>query len=215
MRLLDLFCGAGGASVGYRRAGFSEIVGVDIRSQPNYPFHFVREDALKFPLDGFDLIHASPPCQAYTWGTRRDRQERFPALIGPIRERLGNRLHVIENVPGSPLIKPVRLCGEMFGLNVIRHRIFEANWMLPQPPHKPHKKAFERQAKDGSGRRVKVSPYCCVAGHGGNSDTFALADWREAMGIDWMNKAELVESIPPAYTEYIGRAFMVWGRGAR
>lgn len=210
MKLLDLFCGAGGASTGYRRAGFTDITGVDIRPQPNYPFRFVLADAMEFPLDGYDLIHASPPCQAYTWGTRVGREGKFPLLVDAVRERLGARPHVIENVPGSPLEKPVRLCGGMFGLGVLRHRHFEANWMLPQPPHKPHKPAFERPRKDGSGGLVKVSPYCCVAGHGGNSDSFALDDWREAMGIDWMTREELVESIPPAYTEYIGRMFRMW-----
>ena len=114
MRLLDLFCGAGGAAMGYHRAGF-EVVGIDIAPQPNYPFEFVQADAMEFPLDGFDAIHASPPCQAYT----ALATGKHPRLIEPMRERLASSgvPWVIENVVGAPLRQPVLLCGSMFGLS--------------------------------------------------------------------------------------------------
>ncbi len=130
-RLLDLFCGAGGAAVGYARAGF-EVVGVDIKPQPRYPFEFHQGDALTYPLDGFDAIHASPPCQAFTalrsmWNAR-DHAD----LVDATRQRLAESglPYVIENVPGAPLREPIMLCGSMFGLGtgaaeLRRHRLFE------------------------------------------------------------------------------------------
>ena len=115
-RALDLFCGGGGTSYGLALAGY-EVTGVDTMPQPRYPFRFIRADALEFPLDGFDLICASPPCQAYT-AARHIRGNEHPRLIGPIRERLAASgiPWVLENVPGAPLINPVMLCGGMFGL---------------------------------------------------------------------------------------------------
>jgi SAM-dependent methyltransferase len=129
MRLLDLFCGAGGAAKGYADAGF-EVVGVDIEPQPNYPFEFVRADALTFPLDGFDAVHASAPCQAFTVYRNNSAHVRqdHPNLIPQTRERLiaSGLPYVIENVPGAPLIDPIQLCGTSFPpLEVRRHRIFE------------------------------------------------------------------------------------------
>ena len=112
MRLLDLFCGAGGASMGYHRAGF-DVVGVDINPQPNYPFEFHRADAMEFPLDGFDVIHASPPCQAYCSFSKKLGH---PDMIAGVRDRLAGLAYVIENIPGSPLINPIRLCGSSFVL---------------------------------------------------------------------------------------------------
>lgn len=208
-RLLDLFCGGGGAAMGYHRAGF-EVVGVDIRPQPNYPFEFIQADALALDAGWiactFDAVHASPPCQRYSWATQRWAPEDYPDLVEPIRELLiASQLpFVIENVPGAPLENPVRLCGEMFGLNVIRHRNFEASFPLTVPAHKPHRKPIMRPARDGSDRMVQRSAYCCVAGHGGEGDSFRVDDWRLAMGIGWMTKEELTEAIPPAYTRFIG-----------
>ena len=197
-RLLDLFCGAGGASMGYHRAGF-EVVGVDINPQPHYPFEFHQADALEFDLSGFDAIHASPPCQRYSAMTRRHvgRSESHPDLVAPMRERLiaNGAPWVIENVEGSPLIDPVTLCGSMFGLGVRRHRLFESSSPLADPPPCDHA---------GQGRVVGV-----YGNPGGSSKrdgiSFGGVDtWREAMGIDWMTGRELRESIPPACTEWIG-----------
>ena len=135
MRLLDLFCGAGGAAMGYHRAGFTEIVGVDIKPQPRYPFEFVQTDAMAYPLDGFDAIHASPPCQAFTSLRHMYNAKPHPDLIEPTRARLeaSGKLYVIENVPGAPLRAWLMLCGTMFGLGtgeaeLRRHRYFEMNW---------------------------------------------------------------------------------------
>lgn len=120
-KLLDLFCGAGGAAMGYHRAGF-EVTGIDINPQPHYPFKFIQADAMTYPLGGFDCYHASPPCQRYsilTRGLHQDRIENYPDLIAPIRDRLlhTGKPYVIENVEGARklLINPVKLCGTMFG----------------------------------------------------------------------------------------------------
>jgi DNA (cytosine-5)-methyltransferase 1 len=194
-RLLDLFCGAGGCSVGYHRAGF-DVVGVDLEPQPHYPFEFHQADALTFPLDGFDAIHASPPCQRYMTGGVVNRATR-PDLIGPVRDRLQatGAPWIIENVPGAPLRKDVILCGSMFGLSVRRHRIFEASTLpLIMTPSCDHSR-----------------PVAGVYGHPhGKAGAWPgmlpsdLATWSQAMGIDWMTAAELAEAIPPAYTEFLG-----------
>jgi DNA (cytosine-5)-methyltransferase 1 len=193
-KLLDLYCGAGGCSVGYNRAGF-DVVGVDIKPQPNYPYEFVQSDVFKLEesfIDEFDIIHASPPCQAYTWGTRQGRLNKFPDLISATRELVDNKDYIIENVQGAPLIKPMKLCGTMFNLKVIRHRLFESNiWIYPPGP-------CNHNGTVGRG------DYITVAGHGGNSKTFKYKDWCEAMCIDWMTKYELTQAIPPTYTEWIG-----------
>ena len=198
-RLLDLFCGAGGASAGYARAGV-EVVGVDIRPQPNYPFEFHQADAMTFDLSGFDAIHASPPCQAFTRAKHlRDAQGGVTAaldLVDPTRQRLRvlGIPYVIENVPGAPLYG-VTLCGSSFGLKVRRHRVFESNIYIPQPPC-DHK---------AQGRPVGV--YHVLNDHVPQGGTTArdMDEANEAMGIDWMVWGELKESIPPAFTEYVGR----------
>jgi DNA (cytosine-5)-methyltransferase 1 len=197
--------------MGYHRAGF-EVVGVDIRPQPNYPFQFIQDDAIDFighnvwRVMGFDAIHASPPCQAYSWAAKRWTEIERADLVGITRTMLQatRKPYVIENVPGAPLVNPFRLCGEMFGLNVIRHRNFETNFPVLVPEHKHHRKPIQRLARDGSGRTVQRSSYCTVAGHGGESDSFKLEDWQAAMGMDWTTKEELTEAIPPAYTRFIG-----------
>lgn len=210
-KLLDLFCCAGGAGVGYSRAGF-EVVGVDIKPQPNYPFLFIQEDALKLDpkhIASFDAIHASPPCQSYSdLAKRNGNGHEWPRLIEPVREMLINSglPYVIENVEGAPLINPVILCGTMFpGLRVLRHRLFEANFMIMAPPHNKHPKVhtFDRR-KSHYGKTNEWKDFVQVTG-GGNC---TLAAAREAMGIDWMSKAEINESIPPAYTEFIGRQLL-------
>lgn len=203
LRLLDLYCGAGGAAMGYHRAGFAEIVGVDIAPQPRYPFTFVQGDAIEYALahgHEFDVLHASPPCQRYSSlksMTRRD----YPDLIAPTRDALirSGKPYVIENVPDAPLVGPIMLCGLMFGLRVLRHRLFETNFALAAPAHPKHDVRCAPQ-----GRRASVSrPLVTVTGH------FAgIAYAREAMGIGWMTRDELAQAIPPAYTEYIGRHLM-------
>lgn len=203
-RLLDLFCGAGGASVGYARAGF-EVVGVDLHEQPNYPFEFHRADALKVAslLRHFDAVHASPPCQAYTTLKARNRHIEHPALIEPVRAMLlaSGLPYVIENTPDAPLIEPIMLCGSMFdGLGVMRHRIFESNVELAAPRACDHTRGVARYLVRNHGRDY-LTRWCPVYGTGGKK---AAEHWAEAMGIDWMTRAELAEAIPPAYTEWIG-----------
>lgn len=156
MRILDLFCGAGGASMGYHRAfSDAEILGVDITPQPNYPFSFVRANAVTYSPTGFDLIHASPPCQHFTMyrNNVRDIKDRYEDLVAPTRFMLETSgiPYVIENVPGAPLHNPVTLCGSMFGLDVRRHRLFETNWPI-EVPACDHKVWTERKYKGSSNR---------------------------------------------------------------
>lgn len=143
--LLDLFCGAGGAAMGYHRAGF-DVIGVDLNPQPRYPFEFHQCDALEwlsYEQNEFDAIHASPPCQRYTALAKGNNAnvDDYPDLIAPTRELLQETglPYVIENVPSAPLRYPITLCGEMFGLSVIRHRLFESNLPLLMCPHRPHR----------------------------------------------------------------------------
>lgn len=214
MRVLDLFCNAGGAATGYARASF-EVVGVDINPQPNYPFEFVRANALDvhWTTFGFDLIHASPPCQhsaAITKGTNKHRQHLHPNLYPQVKallERTG-KPYVIENPDSRP---DVVLCGEMFGLGVIRHRNFElGNWSTAKPAHPKHR-GYVRGMRHGV---VRDGPYVAVYGKGGGKATVPEA--QRAMGIDWTDvHEELVEMLPPAYTQWIGEHFAEWHRKGR
>ncbi len=210
MRLLDLFCGAGGAAMGYKRAGFEHIVGVDIAPQPNYPFEFVQGDALEYVAQHgaeFDVIHASPPCQKFSTMTRglwKDRLEAHRNFIGYVRITLHvlDVPCVIENVPGARdlLINPIMLCGTMFGLEASdgaqlrRHRYFECHphfLLTPTCNHKGKSVAVYGNA-GGTSKRDGIK--------------FHLTEDRKlAMGIDWMTGKELSEAIPPAYTEFIGK----------
>ena len=132
MKLLDLFCGAGGAAMGYHRAGFDDITGVDIKPMPRYPFKFIQGDALEYlAAHGaeYDVIHASPPCQAYSIMQHANHMRKdHPDLVDSVRDALKQtgKPWIIENVPGAPLIDPILLCGLSFGLRVIRHRLFES-----------------------------------------------------------------------------------------
>jgi len=203
-RLLDLFCGAGGAGTGYHRAGF-DVTGVDIEPQPRYPFEFVQADAMTYPLDGFDAIHASPPCQDYSKAMRHLAGD-YPRLIDPIRDRLeaSGALWVIENVPGSPLpvqtdlwgAHGVELCGTMFGLRIWRHRLFECSLPLSAPRGCEHSRSPLNPHRATS--RAKL--YAEL----GTTRTGLERLWREEMGVGWMNTPEGREAIPPAYTEHIG-----------
>jgi DNA (cytosine-5)-methyltransferase 1 len=204
-RLLDLFCGAGGAGMGYHRAGF-DVTGVDIRPMPRYPFTFHRGDALEYlAAHGaeYDVIHASPPCQGYSVTEPMKRavriQKEYPMLVDDVRRLLiaTGKPYVIENVPGAPLVNPLRLSGAMFGLKVRRVRLFETNppiYFSPAPI-----KQTGRTAKRGEYERGQHG-LVCVAGN--NFDPVVA---QRAMGIDWMIRDELAEAIPPAYTEYIGK----------
>lgn len=205
LRMLDLYSGVGAASVGYHRAGF-DMTGVDIAPMPRYPFTFVRADALEYLAEHgheYDVIHGSPPCQAstaLTKGTNAGRE--YPQLIPATRELLDatGRPYIIENVPGAPIRRDVTLCGEMFGLAVIRHRYFElGGWTVQQPAHVKHR---GRVAGMRHGQWF-TGPYFAVYGDGGGKGT--VEQWRTAMGIDWTtDRRELAEAIPPAYTEWLG-----------
>jgi DNA (cytosine-5)-methyltransferase 1 len=211
MRVLDLFCGGGGASMGYHQAGF-EVVGVDNKIQKRYPFEFVLGDAFiegrkLLESGGFDFVHASPPCQKYSDLQKRTGKE-YPDLIGPVREMLqaSGLPYVIENVDTAPLKNPIMLCGGMFkGLRVYRHRLFESNFRLEQPVHPKHTALVytHDRRKNHYGRPLTDDMFVQVTG-GGNAPVPAK---RVAMGIDWMINKELNEAIPPAYTRYVGEQF--------
>lgn len=204
--LLDLFCGGGGAAMGYHRAGF-DVVGVDINPQPRYPFAFIEADAMEVlrdhDLSGYHAIHASPPCQRYSYGVRN--KDRHPDLLGEVRDLLNMTLlpWVIENVPGAPMRADYVLCGSQFELpGLRRHRLFETSWHgfeLVQPC-------------------VHTDKVVSVCGHGIPSWNRELWDYptcseynklsQNAMGIDWLSRGLLSEAVPPAYTEFIGRRLM-------
>jgi len=198
--------------MGYHRAGF-EVVGVDIKPQPHYPFEFHQGDAMTWPLAGFDAIHASPPCQGYSrmrhlpW--LKDRE--YPLLIEPVRARLAplGVPYVIENVEGAPLDPAVMLCGLDFGLRMYRHRWFESNYLLMAQSHQAHKEVIGAGRLLGS-RYSRASAGVTgmlpdPAGHSAGASTRAAA---AAMGVEWMDRDEMTQAIPPAYTEWIGRQLM-------
>lgn len=207
LRLLDLFCGAGGAAMGYRRAGF-DVLGVDKEPQPNYPFRFIQLDVLALEMTPadirscFDVIHASPPCQFATAYKRRPLHVAdSPNLILPTRELLvrAGLPYVIENIEDARehLHDPLRLCGSSFGLDVRRHRLFESNIPLVAPPcnHGWQTPRFAQATNRANLRRtVEVGVW-----------RIPLERQHEAMGVDWMTREELSEAIPPAYTEFVGR----------
>lgn len=218
MRLLDLYCCAGGAGEGYRRAGF-EVVGVDIALQPNYPCEFHQGDVLALDPDyvaSFDAVHASPPCQFATLLRHAPGGREHANLIPQTRELLltSGRPYVIENVPPARLHlhDPVVLCGSMFGLGaqgheLRRHRLFETNWPLSAPAC-DHSDAPVIGVYGGHARRRSAK-------HGGRGTRDAWtgghkAAASEAMGMDWGTLGELSEAIPPAYTEHIGRQLVAY-----
>lgn len=219
-RLLDLYCCAGGAAVGYHRAGF-DVTGVDQVWQRNYPFGFVWAEALYYLRTYADeiratyaAVHASPPCQDHSTLTAGNRSridwwdehdDLIPATRAGLQE-LGLPW-VLENVPASWIRPDIELCGEMFGLNVIRHRYFEiGNWKLGQTiEHQPHRGRV-RGWRNGVWTE---GPYFQVYGKGGGKGT--VAQWKQAMGIDWkMTRAQVAEAVPPAYTEWIGGQLLAY-----
>ncbi len=207
-KILDLFCGAGGAAVGLARAGF-EVVGVDIEPQYNYPFEFHQADALEYPLEGFDAFWASPPCQhaskiAVMNRILRPGKYHHPDLIKQTRERLvlTGRPYVIENVEGASLNNPAVFCGSWFGLDLRRHRLFESNFPLFSTPccHYWQKPKFRSLDHNRKGRLARV-----IGVHGHLNYPGEQELRVKAMGIDWMSPGELVKAVPPVYAEYIGR----------
>ena len=198
MRILDLFCGAGGAAMGYHRAGF-EVVGVDIKPQPHYPFEFYQADALTYPLEGFDAYHASPPCQYYSEATPITTKGKHPHLIGNVHELFitTGKPYVIENVEGARwhLENPIMLCGTMFGLGVWRHRWFEIKPVYFLSPF----------SCNHNGHPVTVNPPSNARKAQGGRN---FEKEKVAMGIDWMDKVEISQAIPPSYTEFIGKEIL-------
>lgn len=208
--VLDLYCGAGGASMGYYRAFGPgvQIVGVDIEPQPRYPFEFVQADALEYVAEhggAFNLIHASPPCQRFSVATPEPYKAQHPDLIVPTRRALRKtgRPYVIENVEGARrhLRCPVKLCGTMFGLNLRRHRYFEVHplFLMLAPP---------------CNHSVDVVYVTGSTGHSGcgfHRRDFPKAEKESAMEIDWMITDELDEAIPPVYTEWIANRLIEFG----
>ncbi|WP_052869376.1 DNA cytosine methyltransferase [Streptomyces niger] len=219
LRLLDLFCCAGGAAMGYHRAGFA-VDGVDIADRPRYPFTFHRADALEHlarlidtgEIERYALIHNSPPCQAgctLTVGTNQSRGwgGEHVQLIPELRALLdaSGLPYVIEQPTGkAPVRRDLRLCGESFGLGVLRHRTFElGRWSTPQPPHPAHR-GYVRGVRHGVHRD---GPYVAAYGAGGGKAT--VPEMQTAMDITWTDvREELTEAIPPAFTQWIGTAFL-------
>jgi DNA (cytosine-5)-methyltransferase 1 len=234
-RLLDLCCRGGGCSFGYHLAGF-DVVGVDHEPQPNYPgnglfavegMSFVCADALEYLAECghcFDVIAGSPPCQGFTQvaslgKARNGTYREHPNLIEPMRKLMQatGKPYIIENVPGAPLIEPVMLCGSMFPpLRVYRHRLFETNWKLSAPAHSPH-----RDQTPSAGNGVSPKGFISVCGTGGvrgMTEAQILRKWQSAMGINWMNRDEMAQAIPPAYCQWIGERLLkslTWHGGGR
>ena len=196
-RILDLFCKAGGASMGLHYAfPNAEIVGVDIEKQPNYPFRFEQSDAMEYNINGYDFIWASPPCQQHSRLNAINKNS-YKDYIAPIRERLQKQgvPFCIENVPGAPLINPIVLCGTMFGLQVIRHRLFECY------PRIKLELRCNHYGTPGT-HRFPYKPINNFVQVTGNN--FSETEARQAMGINWMNKKEWAQAIPPAYSYWLG-----------
>lgn len=209
-RLLDLFCGAGGAGMGYHLAGF-DVIGVDKEPQPDYPFEFHQADAMTYPLDGFDAIHASPPCQAFTSLKTMHNAGDHDDLLTPTRARLiawGGH-YVIENVPGAPMLNHITICGSSIGLGVAkydrelrRHRHFETTFPVMVSPCAHRKATIGIYGDHARDRRRKPG----VRDRGVDfPDSEKLDLGREAMGMPWVTRWKgLSQAIPPAYTEHIG-----------
>jgi DNA (cytosine-5)-methyltransferase 1 len=210
VKLLDLFCGAGGASMGYHRAGF-DVTGVDIEGHPDYPFKIIEADAMTVLadvdfLDGFDVITASPPCPRYSVATPAANRGNHPDLVGPVRDalRAWGGTYVIENVPGSPLVDPLILCGSMFGLGVRRHRLFESNavFWTKRCDHKSQGVVYGVYGQHADRPGGWLRPNGTTRGLKATS----VAHAQQVMGIDWMSSwSDLADAIPPAYTECLGR----------
>lgn len=199
----------------------AEIVGVDIKPQPRYPFMFVLGDAMTFPLEGFDFVWASPPCQHYTALKTMWNAKSHPDLIDATRNKLLGIAHCIENVQGAPLNNPLMLCGSMFNLHSLdggyelrRHRLFETSWKIVSPGRCAHNGPVLGVYGGHSRDRRRTIKGLSHAGGGyrnnvGQRVSFPAQLRREVMGIDWMNGTELSQAIPPAYSEYIANQFSI------
>lgn len=230
MRLLDLFCGAGGAAMGYYQAGFTDIVGVDIEPQKRYPFELVRADAFRYlenlilsgEIEAFDFIHASPKCQRDSQMSRRWNKQ-HPDQITPIRQLLikSGRPYIIENVPNAQLVNPIVLCGTMFNLQtrysnqLRRHRLFESSLPIVCNLKCNHNNGSAIGVHGGGQHPDRRRPVTIgVYGNSGGSSKrdnlvgFSTQDRRDAMGINWMSRDELSQAIPPAYTKWIGEQIL-------
>jgi DNA (cytosine-5)-methyltransferase 1 len=204
MKLLDLFCGVGGASAGYTAAGF-DVTGIDLKHGKRYPYTYIKGNVSDYLnnqyLQQFDVIHASPPCQTHSITQHlRNAQGKSTSKIDMIPEVRAALIasgvpYIIENVPGSPLINPVQLCGSSFNLKVRRHRLFESNIKL--------KGSICNHKAQGKPVGVYGSLNDEIPGGGHTAKTLQQA--RSAMGIEWALWGELVEAIPPVYTEYLGK----------
>lgn len=221
--ILDLFCCAGGSGKGIFNSG-KKVIGIDIEPQPEYPFEFLQKDVFELEpewiKENFSAIWASPKCQKFSIATNSEQKQEEVNQIPGTKKLLDETglPYVIENVPNAPLRNDLMLCGEMFGLRVIRHRIFEIKgFFVPQPEHKKHKPPsdfpldFWNEDRDSLIiEPIKISKqrsyYAQVAGHGGDSYSYKLQDHQKAMGIDWITDREhLTQAIPPIYSEYIFR----------
>lgn len=220
-RALDLFCCGGGVSMGLHHAGF-DVVGIDIEPQPHYPFSFIQADAMNPPVDlaDFDFLWGSPPCQRYSRVTPPECKENHPDLIGPVREMFlsSGKLWCIENVPEAPVRPDLVLDGTMFpNLKVVRRRHFELNFPVAMRLGFPTRNLIGEHGwscvltKGGmptAGRKARIRH--------GRKTTDDIDTARQAMGVDWpLPWSRLGEAIPPAYSEYIGRAALGYlGRAA-
>ena len=211
MKAIDLFCGASGASVGLHRAGY-EVVGVDHRPQPRYPFAFIQADALNPPvrLEDFDFIWASPPCQEWVPLKSLHPTTNHPNHIPATRSLLhaSRRAWVIENSPRAPLRRDLLLSGDMFALNTYRRRAFELSFFMLAPrPGRPF------------GPKTRPGAVLVVGASGGSSRRDGWSNgnhdsWAAAMGIDWMTNEEMAQAVPPIYSEYIAREWLRQRRAA-
>jgi DNA (cytosine-5)-methyltransferase 1 len=217
--LLDLFCGAGGAAVGYHRAGF-DVVGVDIVPRRRYPFAFVQADAMTFPLDGFDAVHASPPCQRFSI-TRVTHDREYPDLLTPTLARFADLAvpWVVENVPGAPMPNAVEICGAALRCEALddgvplvlrRHRLFASNVALLVPPcncAEYRRRGIRVGGVYGGGpENQRTANRNLGLFRGGYTPPASVA--RELIGTPWMTRAELAQAIPPAYTQLLGEQIL-------
>ena len=201
LKLLDLYCCGGGAGYGYELAGF-DVTGVDIEPQPRHRGKVIVADAIEYLKEHYmeyDVVHASPPCQKYSKSSMQFRiaGKDYVDLISITRDELikTGKPYIIENVPGSPLINPIQLCGSMFGMRTYRHRLFESNMPLLAPEHLPH---VIKNAK--MGRKAKDDENIQYVGHFPQ-----IKEVQKMTGLDWLGCYELAQSIPPQYTECLGR----------
>jgi hypothetical protein len=205
--------------MGYHLAGF-DVVGVDIKPQPRYPFPFTQADAMDLDWQGYDAIHASPPCQPFTRAGHlmraQGRTTKEPDLLVPVRERLLelDTPWIIENVVGAPLLSPLTLCGSTFGLKVRRHRLFESSHLLLGNGPCRHKEQGKPVGIYGSmgdtaqGLDTQTGRWVV-----GGVTAKTLAEGQEAMGIDWMRWNDLKNAVPPAYTQHLGSQILTVLRG--